>query len=111
MILQENEEGESPLEQNIRQASELSNRIVIVGDFNIDLKNPKNRNTKDLITICDTYSLSQQIKKDTRVDLNTEKGTLIDHIWISPEMKAKTSGTFSELATTLVHMLNLTKII
>ena len=94
MILQENEEGESPLEQNIRQASELSNRIVIVGDFNIDLKNPKNRNTKDLITICDTYSLSQQIKKDTRVDLNTEKGTLIDHIWTSPEMKAKTSGTF-----------------
>ena len=58
---------------------------MIVGDLNIDLKN--------LTTICDTYSLTQQIK-DTRVDLKTGKGTLIDHIWTSPEMKAKTSGTF-----------------
>ena len=92
-LLQENDDGESPLEKNIREASEISNRIVIVGDFNIDLKN-FNKNTKDILTIGDTYSLTQQIKKDTRVDLNTGKGTLIDHIWTTPAMKPKISGTF-----------------
>ena len=92
-LLHENEEGESLLEENIRKASETSNRIVIVGDFNIDLKNTKDKNRTELLTICDTYSLTQQIKRNTRIDLNTGKGTLIDHIWTSPEMKPKTSGT------------------
>ena len=92
-LLYENEEGESLLEQNIRRAAEISNHIVIVGDFNIDLKNINDKNTTELLTICDTYSLTQQIKKDTRIDLNTGKGTLIDHIWTSPEMEVKTSGT------------------
>ena len=92
-ILHENEEGECILEQNIRKAAEISDRLIIMGDFNIDLKNTKSKNAKDLVTICDTFSLTQQINKVTRVDLNTGKGTLIDHIWTTPQMEAKTSGT------------------
>ena len=39
VILQENEDGESTLEQNLRKASEISNRLVVLGDFNIDMLN------------------------------------------------------------------------
>ena len=54
-ILHEDEKGECILEPNIRKATEISDRLVIVGDFNIVLQNTNNKNTKDLVTIWDTF--------------------------------------------------------
>ena len=93
LLLQENEDGESALEKNIRKASEISNRIVILGDFNIDLLNKSHKNTKYLYSILNSYNLTQHIKNVTRIDMNTGKGTLIDHVWTSSEMKVIKSGT------------------
>ena len=92
-LLQANEDGESTLEENLRKASELSNRLVVLGDFNIDMLNPNTKNAKYLNSIFDTYNLTQHIKKVTRIDLNSGKGTLIDHVWTTDEIKVINSGT------------------
>ena len=92
-LLQENEEGESALEQNLRKASEISNRLVVVGDFNIDMLNQNTKKAKYLKSIYETYNLTQQIKTVTRIDLNSGKGTLIDHVWTSADIKVMKSGT------------------
>ena len=55
-MLQENKE-ESILENSIRRASEVSNRIIICGDFNIDMKTPENLQTQQLSTLYETYQL------------------------------------------------------
>ena len=109
LLLQENEHGESILEKNLQKASEISNRIVIVGDFNIDMLNKKQNSTKELCTICDTYNLSQQIQKVTRIDLNTGKGTLIDHIWTTPSIKILSSGTCQGISDHLGTFIKLNK--
>ena len=93
LALEENENGESCIEKNVRKATEISNRIVIAGDFNADIKNPVDKSTKDLIRIYEEYSLTQQIKKVTHVDTRTGNCSLIDHIWTSPEIKVLSSGT------------------
>ena len=93
LSLEEDENGESIMERNIRKATEISNRIVIAGDFNTDVLNPVDKATKDLVKIYEEYSLTQQIKKVTRIDTRTGKASLIDHIWTSPEIKVLSSGT------------------
>ena len=93
LLLEEDKNGESIIEKNIRKATEISNRIVITGDFNTDVLNPVDKATKDLVRIYEEYSLTQQIKKVTRIDTRTGKGSLIDHIWTSPEIKVLSSGT------------------
>ena len=41
-----------------------------------------------------TYGLKQQINKATRIDPKSGKAKIIDHIWTTPEIKIKASGTF-----------------
>ena len=91
-MLDENE-GDSLLELSIQRATEITNRMIITGDFNVNLNEPETSNPSTLIDIMKTYKLSQLIKKDTRIDINTGKGTLIDHLWATPEMNIKASGT------------------
>ena len=90
--------GESPIEKNIRAATEISRNIIITGDFNVDMKNIENSNTQILKNIYKSYSLSQKIVKPTRINYNTGKSTIIDHIWSTPELKIKSSGTFMGLS-------------
>ena len=71
--------------------------------------NKKQNSTKELCTICDTYNLSQQIQKVTRIDLNTGKGTLIDHIWTTPSIKILSSGTCQGISDHLGTFIKLNK--
>ena len=87
-------EKESTLEKNIRKAAEISNQIVITGDFNIDIRNPNDKFCSSLKDIYKPYSLKQYIKKSTRIDPKTGKGKIIDHIWATPEIEMKSYGTF-----------------
>ena len=90
----EDSEKECTLEKNIRKASEISNQIFITGDFNIDIRDPNDKFNSSLKDIYKPYGLKQQIKKSTRIDPKTGKGKIIDHIWTTPEIEVKSSGTF-----------------
>ena len=91
-------EEESTLEKNIKQASLISNQLFITGDFNVDMRDPLNNNTISLKDTYKTYSLKQHIKKATRIDPKTGKAKIIDHIWTTPEIKIKSTGTFIGLS-------------
>jgi len=58
------------------------------------MRNPENNLTTALKDLYETFSLQQIVKKPTRVDPKTRKAALIDHIWASPEINTKSSGTF-----------------
>ena len=103
------ENEESLLEKNIRKASEISSQIIITGDFNADMRQPDDKDTFTLQNIYSTYGLNQQIKKATRIDPKTGKGTVIDHLWTSPEIELKNSGTFLGLSDHLGTYVKLPK--
>ena len=106
-----NIEGETKIEENIRKASEISDRIVVTGDFNVDMNNEIHRETITLNNIFDTYGLTQIINKPTRVDPRSKKPTLIDHIWTNLNQLVRGKGTFlgvSDHLGTYVK-LNITK--
>ena len=87
-------ETECILEKNIRKASEISNQIFITGDFNVDIRDPNDKLNSSLKDAYKPYSLKQYIQKSTRIDPKTGKGKIIDHIWATPEIEIKSSGTF-----------------
>ena len=90
-----NDDVETKIEENIRKASEISNQLIITGDFNIDILDERNKNTEILNNIYESYGLNQIINKATRIDKTTQKPTIIDHIWCSVDSQLiKTSGTF-----------------
>ena len=87
--------GECKLEENIRKASEITNRLILTGDLNIDVNSTAIK-TSHLKEIYKCYGLSQYIKKPTRVDPKTGKPTIIDHIWSNKEVNLiKMTGTFT----------------
>ena len=93
------DDGESKIEENIRKACEISDSLIITGDFNIDMLDPLHKNAQRLSNIYTTYGLTQQINKATRIDKNTFKPTVIDHIWANKESKIiKSCGTFIGLS-------------
>ena len=86
--------GECKLEENIRKASEITNRLILTGDLNINT-NSTNIKTIHLKEVYKCYGLSQYVKKPTRVDPKSGKPTTIDHIWSNKEVNLiKTTGTF-----------------
>ena len=86
--------GECKLEENIRKVSEITSRIVITGDFNIDLAN-HDASSEQLKNIFKCYGLTQFISKPTRIDAKSGKPTIIDHIWSNDELNLiKETGTF-----------------
>ena len=90
-----NDDVETKIEENVRKASEISNQLIITGDFNIDILDERNKNTEILNNIYGSYGLNQIINKATRIDKTTHKPTIIDHIWCSVDSQLiKTSGTF-----------------
>ena len=105
-----NDEGESKIEENIRKATEISNNIIVTGDYNIDMSDPGNKNTKALENIYQSYGLAQHIQKATRIDKTTGKPTIIDHIWADEETNIiNTSGTFMGLSDHMGLYMKLNK--
>ena len=95
----DDKETESKLEENIRKVTELSSKVILTGDFNIDLLDNASRNTELLKGIYETYGLKQHISKPTRIDKSTFKPTMIDHIWETEEGNLiKATGTFVALS-------------
>ena len=95
----DDQEKECKLEENIRKVRELSSKVLLMGDFNIDLLDSNSRNTELLKGIYETYGLKQHISKPTRINKSTSKPTLIDHIWETEESNLiKTTGTFVALS-------------
>ena len=103
--------SETTIEKNIRKASEISNKLIVTGDFNIDMCNKENKQTKQLKTIYKAYGMSQQIKKPTRIDQTSKKSTIIDHFWVNESEigNVKSSGTFIGLSDHLGTYLKLNK--
>ena len=98
-LKKESENEESILENNIKKATQVSNRLIICGDFNIDMNSPSNPKTKQLTTVYETYQLKQHIKKPTRVDPRSGRASIIDHIWATEEAPSIIrSGTFIGLS-------------
>ena len=79
------ENGESKIEENVRKACEISNQLIITGDFNIDDSDINSNLTKQLNETYSSYNLSQFVKKPTRIDTTSGRPTVIDHVWASPE--------------------------
>ena len=89
------DEEESTLEKNIRKACEITNNVIITGDFNVDMLDPTDKKTETLEDTCTGFGLKQYITKPTRIDQSSRKPTLIDHVWATPESNLiKSSGTF-----------------
>ena len=84
-LMKENEAAECKIEENVRRASEISDRLIITGDFNIDDSDTSSNLTKQLNNIYNSYSLVQLIRKPTRVDPKSGRPTIIDHVWTNPE--------------------------
>ena len=91
-------EKETKLEEIISKATEITNRIVVTGDFNVDLFDQVEKETLILNGIMEGLCLEQQIKKPTRVNMTNFSKTLIDHFWTSPEIEPKNSGTITGLS-------------
>ena len=87
------EEGNSILEESLQKATEITNRIIITGDLNVNTDDPENTETETLNDIMSTYNLKQKITKYTRIDPDKMKGTIIDHFWITPNLTVKTAST------------------
>lgn len=75
------ENGESKIEENIRKACEISENLIITGDFNIDYSDNDSRLTKQLKVTYSAYNLHQYVQKPTRIDKKSGKPTIIDHVW------------------------------
>ena len=104
-------EGESNLEENIRKATEISNNLVITGDFNIDMSDKESKETQTLTNIYHSYGLQQFIKKPTRIDKRNNKPTIIDHIWASKDQNIiKQAGTFHGISDHIGIYMKLNKI-
>ena len=87
------DDGESILESSLEKAAMKSKNIIVVGDLNIDMSS-KSKEKTNLNHIFKSYNLKQLIKKPTRIDPTSSKKKIIDHIWISDDMKQlKSSNT------------------
>ena len=91
--------AECKIEENIRKATEISSRLIIHGDYNIDLLNQNNPQTQRLNEFYADYGLKQYVTKPTRIDKESGRPTLIDHIWANKNLNMiKKAGTFTGIS-------------
>ena len=64
--------------QHVQQCSTLCSEIIVLGDFNVDLKNAS-ASTRWIKSVITPLGLSQLIKDPTRVE--ERSSTLIDHLY------------------------------
>ena len=104
------DDAESKIEENIRKASEITNNVIITGDFNIDMTDGMSKNTQLLTNIYESYGLKQHINKPTRVDKTSRKPTIIDHMWARKELNIiKATGTFHGISDHMGIYMKLNK--
>ena len=101
-------ENESKMEKYLQKAYLQNKNVILMGDFNAD-DNKENicHKGKKMHEICDTYGLKQIINKPTRIDNNTRKSTIIDHIWLNPQENNIKSGTATGLSDHLATYIKL----
>ena len=94
-----NDSNESTLEENIRKAAEITNNIIVTGDFNVDMSAEESKDTQTLKETYESYNLEQHIRKPTRVDRKSLKPTILDHVWASSDSNLiKATGTFDGIS-------------
>ena len=104
-------EGESKLEENIRKATEISNNLIVTGDFNIDMSDKESKDTQTLTNLYNSYGLQQYIKKPTRIDKRYNKPTIIDHVWASKDQNMiHQAGTFHGISDHMGIYVKLNKL-
>ena len=87
--------GESKLEKHLIAAVSKNSEICLLGDFNKDLL--KKDKSKKLKTLFKNYNFKQLITEATRINPDTQKGSIIDHIWTNSENVLE-SGTTTGLS-------------
>ena len=109
--LLEAKSDETTIESNIRKAYEISNNIILTGDFNIDISNPENKQTQILNNIYQTYGLTQILDKPTRYSNQNGKPTILDHFWLNENElpQVEKAGTFIGISDHLGTYLKLKK--
>ena len=60
-------ENETKLEETISKATEITNRIMVTGDYNVDLYDQVDRETLILNGIMEGMCLQQQIQKTNQI--------------------------------------------
>ena len=84
-LLKEKENG-TPLESQLNEVSCKTNKVIVLGDFNCDTNaDTADNNTKVLQEIFNSLGMKQLIEKPTRIELETNKATTIDHVWADEE--------------------------
>ena len=102
---------ETLIESNIRKAFEISNNIILTGDFNVDVSNAENKQTQILNNIYHTYGLTQILEKPTRYNKQTGKSATLDHFWLNTNElpQVESVGTFIGVSDHLGTYLKLKK--
>ena len=99
---------ESKIEENIRKVSEVANKVLVTGDFNIDMSDTTHKNTLFINNTYTAYGLKQHVTKPTRIDKTTFKPTILDHIWANEDANIiKSTGTFIGLSDHLGQYMKL----
>ena len=80
------------LEENIENVFAISNNVILMGDFNINMLS-RNNLTERVNEMCNIFHMKQLIKDPTRVTPNSQ--TLIDLIFVSNTMGNLDSGIHS----------------
>ena len=89
--MMDDKSGESIFEMQLRENVTKNCDTIILGDFNINLYNlnkekvKNKKKAKNLKSIFKTYKLNQIVKEPTRIDSNSGKESLLDHIWTNTE--------------------------
>ena len=98
-LLSEDENG-TELETQLTKAISKSTRTILLGDLNCDTSSEiADKSTQTLKDVCESHSMNQLITKPTRIDLETNKSTTIDHIWANSEDKLiKECGTIEGIS-------------
>ena len=92
------------LEVALTRAAQLSSRVILTGDLNIDLLK-KTANTKKLTALCEDVGLLQRIEAPTRID--GDSATLLDHVWTTEECNVGKSGVIAGISDHLATFLEL----
>ena len=95
----------SKLERSLTKAAQLANRVLLAGDFNINLLEESTA-TRHLNEVCETIGLKQQINTPTRI--SDTSGTLLDHIWATSDCRVGKSGVLPGISDHLIAYVEIT---
>ena len=92
------------LERGLSRAAQLSSRVLLAGDFNINLLEDTTTSRR-LVEICESFGLRQQINVPTRVSGHSE--TLLDHVWSTEDCRLGESGVLPGISDHLITFVEI----